>query len=297
MGTTIRSSSIINVYYSLIYQIIKLFSPIIDILGLPRKNLNKTELKEYLRKQLDLLEQAKDFKNKKLVIILDSIDQLNAADYILDWFLDEFPACTKFVYSTLGNYGGILERLQSDNRILKDNIIDIQSEIYALDKEKSKLIIEDWLKMTDRKLSENQWKIINDMIKNTENLYPLYLKLLFDISSKWPSFHEPTSDFIECSSIDKCIAYLFKKLEDSYGRLFFQRVIIYLTSFRNGITNFELEDICSLDDELLADILEFHDYPVRRFPIALWTRMKYELENYLVEKEADKTKVISWYHR
>ena len=35
-------------------------------------------------------------------------------------------------------------------------------------------------------------------------------------------------------------------------------------------------------DELLADILEFHDYPIRRFPIALWTRMKYELENYLV---------------
>lgn len=241
MGTTIRSSSIINVYYYLIYHLIKLFSPIVDVLGLPKKNLNKTELKEYLRKQLSLLDHSKEFRNKRLVIVLDSIDQLNASDYILDWFLEEFPSCIKFVYSTLGKHGDILERLQSDNKILKENLIDIQSETYALDKEKSKIIIEDWLKMSERKLSEKQMEIILDMIKNTENLYPLYLKLIFDISSKWSSFYEPTSDFIECLSIDKCIAYLFKKLEKSYGELFFQRVIIYLTSFRSGITNFELE--------------------------------------------------------
>ena len=255
MGTTIRSSSIINVYYSLIYQIIKLFSPIVDTLVLPKNNLNKIELKEYLRKQLDLLEQSKDFRNKKLVIVLDSIDQLCAADYTLDWFLEEFPSCIKFVYSTLGNYGGILERLQSDNRILKENLIDIQSEAYALDKEKSKIIIEDWLKMSERKLSEKQMEVIVEMIKNSENLYPLYLKLLFDISSKWTSFHEPTSDFIECSSIDKCIAYLFKNLEKSYGELFFQRIIIYLTSFRSGITNFELEVILTQNCLIHIDIL------------------------------------------
>ena len=294
MGTTIRSSSIINVYYSIIYQIMHLFSSIVSTLGSPKNNLNKIELKEYIKQQFDLLEQSNEFKSKKLIIVLDSVDQLNAADYTLDWFIDEFPSCVKMIYSTLCVYGGILDRFQSDNRVTQENLIDIQSESYGLDKEKSKTIIEDWLKVSERKLSENQWKTINEMLKNAENLFPLYLKLIFDISSKWASFYEPTSDFIECSNIDKCIGYLFKRLERDYGVLFFQRIITYLTSFRNGITNFELEDICSLDDELLADILEFHDYPVRRFPIALWTRMKYELENYLVEKEADKTKVISW---
>ena len=212
-------------------------------LGVPKDNLNKLELREFLRTQFDLLEQSNDFKNKRLVIVLDSVDQLNASDYTLDWLIEEFPSCVKFVYSTLCNYGGILERFQSDELVLSQNLIDIQSESFGLDKEKSKTIIEDWLKVAERKLSEKQWQIINDMIKNAEHLFPLYLKLLFDISSKWASFYEPTSDFIECSNIDKCIGYLFKRLENDYGVLFFQRIITYLTSFRNGITNFELEDI------------------------------------------------------
>ena len=36
---------------------------------------------------------------------------------------------------------------------------------------------------------------------------------------------------------------------------------------------------------------------VRRFPAALWARIKHDLSEYMVEKEADETRVIYWYHR
>ena len=36
---------------------------------------------------------------------------------------------------------------------------------------------------------------------------------------------------------------------------------------------------------------------MRRFPSALWARIKHDLFEYMVEKEADDTRVIYWYHR
>ena len=52
MGTTIRSTSIADVYYSLIYQLIYLFGPIIGT-NWPKHNLNKTELRDFLKKLFD----------------------------------------------------------------------------------------------------------------------------------------------------------------------------------------------------------------------------------------------------
>ena len=57
----------------------------------------------------------------------------------------------------------------------------------------------------------------------------------------------------------------------------------------NGISENELEDILSLDDDLLTQIFEFHSPPLRRFPIALWFRIKHVMKEYLVEKEIDDT--------
>lgn len=58
-----------------------------------------------------------------------------------------------------------------------------------------------------------------------------------------------------------------------------------------------MEDILSLDDDVLYSVFQFHMPPVRRIPQILWLRIKYYLREYIVEKEANDTKVIYWYHR
>jgi len=37
--------------------------------------------------------------------------------------------------------------------------------------------------------------------------------------------------------------------------------------------------------------------PIRRLPSILWLRIKNHLREYIVEKEANDTKVLFWYHR
>jgi hypothetical protein len=91
--------------------------------------------------------------------------------------------------------------------------------------------------------------------------------------------------------------YLFEALEMLHGKLLFVRSVIYMSVFKNGISESELEDILSLDDDVLYDIFEFHAPPIRKLPVALWSRIKHDLKAYLVEKEIDDTRVIYWYHR
>ena len=62
----------------------------------------------------------------------------------------------------------------------------------------------------------------------------------------------------------------------------------------NGISETEIESILSLDDEVPIDIFKFHAPPIRKLPVALWSRIKYDLRGYMVEKEVDEPRVIYW---
>ncbi len=83
-------------------------------------------------------------------------------------------------------------------------------------------------------------------------------------------------------------------LEKQHGKLVFQKCLTYLTLFKHGISDTELEDVLSIDDEVLSAIFKFHEMLLRRFPIVLWLRIKYDLRNFFIEKQIDKTTVIAW---
>jgi hypothetical protein len=51
-------------------------------------------------------------------------------------------------------------------------------------------------------------------------------------------------------------------LEKNHGKMLFSRTMIYMSSFKNGISESELEDILSIDDDVLYEIFEYHAPPV-----------------------------------
>jgi len=171
-----------------------------------------------------------------------------------------------------------------------------EAEITSLDIHLAMDIIKDWLTKAKRSISSAQWLVLTGMFESA-TLYPLYVKLVFDVVSKWTSFTVPSKEFKNCKNIDSCIKYLFTCFEKDHGKLLFSRAIIYMSSFANGISESEIESILSLDDDVLYDIFEFHAPPIRKLPVALWSRIKYDLRGYMVEKEVDETRVIYWYHR
>lgn len=82
-----------------------------------------------------------------------------------------------------------------------------------------------------------------------------------------------------------------------HGKILFSRCCIYLNLFSHGITETEIEDILSIDDEVLFSILKYHHPPKRRFPFYLWVLIKNDIQEYLTFKESDDCQVISWFHR
>ena len=92
---------------------------------------------------------------------------------------------------------------------------------------------------------------------------------------------------------------IFKTIEEDYGELLVQRCLFYLTlaNDETGISDCEIEDVLSLDTELLAYVFKIQKSPVLRFPITLWNRIKYRLYEYLTVNEFDETQVNSWYHQ
>ena len=289
LGTTPQTSNIFNTFQSIFHQLAKLFNLKFPSINSFKLN-NKAQLKEMFIEQLMYISLA--YPKKKLLFILDSIDQLSTADYDLEWVLDSLPHNVKMIYSTLTTHGNILITFKELLKLKETNLVEIKT----LDVSLSKSIIKDWLVNANRSISPKQWQVLEAMFTKAK-LFPLYIKLIFDIVIKWSSFKEPEKEFTQCLTIDLCIEYLFKCFEQEHGRLLFSRAIIYMSSFKNGISENEIEDILSLDDEVLYDIFEFNVPPIRKLPVALWSRIKHDLRGYMVEKEVDDTRVIYWYHR
>lgn len=59
----------------------------------------------------------------------------------------------------------------------------------------------------------------------------------------------------------------------------------------------EIEDIISCDDDVLNDVYQYHTPPLRRLPPLLWVRIRADLTDYLTDRGADDIQVITWYHR
>ena len=312
LGTTPSTSNVFVLFESIVYQMSRIYNYKIDIKESFSKIQSRNKLDDFFR--TFLTEIFTHNPQKKLVIILDSIDQLQVSDRGLDWIVFNFPKNVRMIYSTIPEIGNnlILKRfillncqekfLQLSSHDQNITLYDIEKqtptntlEIKGMDDKLSLEILEDWLKNRQRSVSDAQWDIVKKMLKDNTLIFPLYVKLVFDVIVKWASFDTPAIKFSSALTIDSLIQYIFVCFEKDHGKLLFSRSIIYMSSFANGISENEIEDILSLDDEVLYDIFEFHSPPVRKLPSALWSRIKYDLKGYIIEKEVHETRVIYWF--
>ena len=208
----------------------------------------------------------------------------------------DFPSNAKFVFSTLNNHGNIIENMKRITAIKEKNYIEIET----LDYEKAVSIFGKLLTSSQKTLTEIQKEEIFKLFR-TADLYPLYVNLVFNIAKNWSSYDKIPKDlenFTVFNKIENCIFHIFNNLENDYGKLLVSRCLFYLTSSdESGISDVELEDVLSLDDELLNHIFEYHLPPIRKFPISLWNRIKYSLKDYITQREIDGVNVNCWYHR
>jgi hypothetical protein len=287
MGTSKMSSNIESVFKSIQEQLEVIFS------------INKEDI-EYKNKQefkdkLSFISE-KYLKRNKLLILLDSIDQLREQDYYLEWLFNILPKNIKIIYSVLKDYKNIFQKLKKYKIKKIENIFELD----ALNIYEAKKMLDSYLKSSHRQLSALQTEVMNKLFDKLENICPLQVKLIFDVVSKWKSSFIPNDDFLKCKTSIEIIKYNFKIIEQEIfdNEIFFKHCLFYLNLFEyKGIGENELEDLLSIDDDVLQEIFKHHHPPLRRFPMAMWFRLKYELKDYITSKMIDETSVVAWYHR
>ncbi|XP_070534262.1 NACHT and WD repeat domain-containing protein 2-like [Ptychodera flava] len=231
-------------------------------------------------------------KKKPLFIFLDSLDQLSPAEgaHRLTWLPKQLPPHAAIVISTLPKEHDLLSTMQY---MLAPGMTRY-TEVKRLSVQDSLNIMDSWLRTENRTITPEQRVIVTSSIEMCS--LPLFLKLMFDQASSWQSYM-PTSQINIEASVKGMISVIFDQLEEYHGKILVSRALGYMTISENGIAEAELEDILSLDDDVLQEVYAYWLPPTRRIPPLLWTRIRAEINDYLVEREAEGARVIYWYHR
>jgi len=219
-----------------------------------KKELESVRDLNDVKKIFKLFFETNEEKRKKFILFFDAIDQLEptSSGNAMEWMLFSFPTNFKVIYTSLKN-----EKFQNSIDKLRRNC----GEFIKLESMSLKSSVDTFncfLAQANRTLNHSQNNAIVELLSRVEQIYPLHIKLLYDISAKWVSYEQLPDEFIEeCESIDASIRYMLRKLEkDSFSPSIVFHCLFYLNEFPNGIAESELEDILSLDDDFLTAIFQ-----------------------------------------
>ncbi|XP_055957735.1 NACHT and WD repeat domain-containing protein 2-like [Patella vulgata] len=279
LGTTPDSSSIQQLLYSVCHQLA--FVANRNRSDVPEDFLS---LKVYFRN----LVLEGDFRGRVL-IVLDALNQLstNQNAHKLDWLPARHARNVKIIVSTIPFKFKILDRLM--NRI-QDNFIHTQ----PLPTKDCEDIVKILLDRSQRKVTYEQWKTIRKSFQSCT--LPLFVTLTFEEAKRWHSYDQSHENVLT-TTVESCIHTLFERLEKKHGKMFVAKALSYITAARDGLSESELEDILSLDDEVLNSLFVMWLPPIRRLPPSLLSRLQLDIGNFLLERDADGTVVLSWFHQ
>ncbi|XP_078423676.1 NACHT domain- and WD repeat-containing protein 1 [Cetorhinus maximus] len=288
LGTSPQSSEIHPVLKSVCFQAclaFKLKPPSAHVVN------SYNELVQFFHSLLSAVSK----KNREaLVLIFDSLDQLSSNDgaHRLHWLPKECPPKVHIIISTLPEEFNILNVLQE--------AIPSQEcyfKVEPLSCEHGQQVIDMLLMTVKRKLTGEQQELILEGFRQCGQ--PLMLKLSFDEAKRWSSY-VPASELYVAKGTRESVRFLYTSLEKKHGKVLVSHALGYIACSRNGLSEAELKEVLSLDDEVLGDIYQYWSPPnkdIIRIPPLLWTRLQYDIGEYLVERQADGFPVLGLYHR
>ncbi|CAL8080693.1 unnamed protein product [Calicophoron daubneyi] len=196
-------------------------------------------------------------------------------------------------------------------------------KVEVLDSTTCETILESNLASDNRTLQPFQWRLVRRAFAHCR--LTMFVILVQRVVSQWRSWHIPKSVQDDpdrqsslnpiCSeeevkeavgewpnlqleiNIRDAIIDLFESLEHAHGKALTSHALSYITASRGGLSEAELVDILSLDNEVLREIFQHHYPPQTRAPHFVWARLRSAIGENLVERESDGTPVVFWYHR
>ena len=122
----------------------------------------------------------------------------------------------------------------------------------------------------------------------------LYMNLCLHFISKWQSFDNAEKDNRLEAGVEAIIIQIFNSLKRTFGADLIEGILAFLTFAVEGVTDTEMVDLLSLDDDILKFVFQYSTPKVRKLPYHVWLRVRSSLGTLLVEGEGGS---YLWYHR
>ena len=213
-------------------------------------------------------------------VFLDSMDEISEEP--LRWIPANLPPHCKLIVSMTRDSGDSW-RWENFPRV----------EVPPLGPALARDLIHHLLKLEGRTVNNYHNRLLLNALESCS--LPIFCMLVFAEVSRWRSYTSPQETYL-ADNVTDGISLLFQKVEEKHGYLLVAHCLAYVTGARYGLSESEMEDLVSLDDEVLDDLYQYHLPPIRRMPPLLWTRLRSDLPGQLVDSEAGGLLVTTWHH-
>lgn len=210
---------------------------------------------------LSLLLEADRVCEKKIVLIIDALDQLEG-NYGLGWLLNYRPVTIKMILSSLeGPYLDELKRFEEP--VL---------ELPVLGKDEQKQIIRavlDEFKGDRCELTEEQ---LDDLLEHPGTGTPLYLRIALEELRLFGDY-AGLSDRIRSLGTDvpEMLEQLLERLETEHGKELVEKTFALINCSRYGLSELELLELLKRVDE-------------DKLPLLIWEKLRRNASFYLVQR-------------
>ena len=173
----------------------------------------KTYFKNFLIKsQNDDFEDVDEDVEPRLILILDSIQDLNEHDFALklDWLPTYLKANCKIILSVSNECSELIERLKNKYTNSRSYV-----NLENIKPQEADDLVKKYLSNKKYRLEDEQMELIKNFI-STSPILSLHLKLFSSEFLSWKSFTPLTETIIE-SNLKSAIVRLFVQLEKKHG--------------------------------------------------------------------------------
>ncbi|XP_032447429.1 NACHT domain- and WD repeat-containing protein 1 isoform X1 [Lynx canadensis] len=229
---------------------------------------------------------------ESLVILLDSMDDVDSIRRArrVPWLPPKCPPRIHLILSACSGRQGILDTV-------RQTLTDPEAywEVKPLSGNQGQEMIQLLLAASRRTLSPGQRELLWASLP--ECGHPGRLRLAFEEARKWASFTIPAP---LASTAKEAMHHLCARLEQTHGQVLVAHVLGYIASSRHGLSEAELKDVLSLDDEVLQVVYRDWTPPSKellRFPPLLWVRLRRDLGHCLARRPVDGFTLLAIAHR
>ena len=287
-GRTVDSSSAINLLRSIWWEM-----HLCDASGKCKKYKSLQDFPEEKHELLKCMScMLKNFKSSKpILLIIDAINQVteDIENFTrLDWIDEHLPASVKVIISSTEE--------------LKFNVAHDHIKICSLNcmGKDAWTMVSKILKSNGRRISKEQENKVKQIIKQSDQS-----AIFLDVLAKYLCFASSEDQFCKLpSTLTELVGFILNDLSrpEKHGQQIVRKVMSLLSVERIGLSQQEILDLLSLDNEFYAHVKadSYHDLPDtanRWIPPILLSRLISDISPFLRSLTTNAGQIITIYHQ